>query len=393
MVLRTFPCLTHSFVFLIVAGLTPALAFDPPVTPPGQSKKPAKITWLTPKHSVGEALLANRQVEIEFTASRDLEKIVAWLTPSLAEFLKVEPEALDSVPKDTPTKLKLSLLVDSLPHTVGGTLHLRPTGAENDTVRRTLPPPFPVNVKVPGSDDDDEEATVNAVVGAADYDAESVAPGGIVSVFGQGLGPSELAHLQVGKHGRVTDYLADAQVLFDGIAGPILAARHNQVNVVVPFETAGESEVEVMVTYKGLVGNPVLVPLHAAAPALFTLHGLGHGRGAILNEDLTLNSPENPAPRGSVIMLFATGAGLYKEGTPTGAIVSDQLPHVLETVQVLIGGVAGTVEYAGGAPTLVSSVVQINVRISMDTPTGDAVPVQLVAGDRASKAQVTVAIR
>ena len=45
--------------------------------------------------------------------------------------------------------------------------------------------------------------------------------------------------------------------------------------------------------------------------------------------------------------------------------------------------------YAGAAPGLTAGVLQVNVRIPVDAPTG-AVPVSLVAGTKSSPANVTI---
>ena len=44
-------------------------------------------------------------------------------------------------------------------------------------------------------------------------------------------------------------------------------------------------------------------------PGIFTATGTGQGQAAVLNQDGTYNSPSNPAPRGSVIVFYAVGAG------------------------------------------------------------------------------------
>ena len=45
------------------------------------------------------------------------------------------------------------------------------------------------------------------------------------------------------------------------------------------------------------------------APGIFTLTASGRGQGAILNQDYSVNSAGNRAPKGSVVMIFGTGEG------------------------------------------------------------------------------------
>ena len=53
----------------------------------------------------------------------------------------------------------------------------------------------------------------------------------------------------------------------------------------------------------------LLVSAPDAAPAIFTTDGSGAGQGAIVNQNSTANSPSNPAEKGSIIIVFAGGAG------------------------------------------------------------------------------------
>ena len=63
----------------------------------------------------------------------------------------------------------------------------------------------------------------------------TVAPGEIVSVFGVGLGPDQPALAQPSSSGLVSTRLGGTQVLFDGVAAPLLYVGPNQINAVVPY--------------------------------------------------------------------------------------------------------------------------------------------------------------
>ena len=237
-----------------------------------------------------------------------------------------------------------------------------------------------------------EEADPAAVVGAADFLDDPVAPGEIVTVFGKGLGPkNETAIMARDSRGRAADYLADTQVLFDGIPAPVIFVTDQQVSVVVPFDVAGRPTVEMLLTHLDQISPPVELVVQAISPALFSLDASGQGPGAILNQDLTLNSAANPAPRGSVVMLYGTGSGLWRRGNIDGEFVSELLEPE-KPVRVEIGGVEVPVPYAGGAPGLINAVIQVNAEITLDVPRGDAVPIVLTVGEESSKAVVTVSI-
>lgn len=234
------------------------------------------------------------------------------------------------------------------------------------------------------------------IVNAASFLPGPVAPGEIVSLFGAGLGPEAPVAFRLGNDLTVAKELAGVRVLFDGAPAPVLAASAGQVNAIVPYGVSGRTETRVRVEYQGRRTAEVVVPVAAAAPALFTLDASGAGPGAILNQDYTVNSAANPAPRGSVIQIFATGGGETRPAGVDGRVASPvfgPIPTQALGVSVTIGGQAAPVEYAGAAPELVAGVMQVNAVVPENAPSGSAVPVVLTVGGIASPATATVAIR
>lgn len=207
------------------------------------------------------------------------------------------------------------------------------------------------------------------------------------------MGPSTLAGLQLDNSGLVAAFVSGTRVLFDGNLAPIVYTQANQVSAVVPYSVASKRSVQAQVEYQGQRSSAVALSVAAASPGLFTIDASGTGQGAILNQDNTLNSAANPASRGSIIVLYATGEGQTDPAGVDGKPAAPPLPAPLLTVSVMIGGVNAGVEYAGGAPGLVAGVMQINVRIPASAPTGDAIPIQLHIGSASSQAAVTLAVK
>jgi uncharacterized protein (TIGR03437 family) len=380
----------------------PATPGGPPAS--GPQLGTARVNWGVSSVELSTGLREEGTVEVPFEVTSELRGAGPWLTPSLSPYISVSWDAPETLMPGETYVLTLTLENGDVPQTLGGTLHLRQFGAA-DELRRTYPTPLAVSIKPSGTngeepengengeEEPETEAEVDAVTGAADFRTDGVAPGQIISIFGRGLGPAKLASLTVGANGRVTDYLGDTQVLVNGVASPVLAAVASQINAVVPFAVAGQPEAEIIVTHQGRVSNGVRVPLHATAPALFTMRGLGHGQAAVLNEDGTLNSAGNPAPRGSVITFYGTGLGLYKQSFTGGEVVTASLPEPVHPVSVTLGGVPASLQYVGGAPGMVSAVVQFNVAVPGNAPVGDAVQVLVYVGGRTSRANVTIAVK
>jgi uncharacterized protein (TIGR03437 family) len=117
-----------------------------------------------------------------------------------------------------------------------------------------------------------------------------------------------------------------------------------------------------------------------AAPALFVT-GASSGQAVALNQDGSANSPENPAARGSVVVLYGTGEG------KTNSAGNPELP-----VALTIGGTAAEILYAGQAPGF-PGLFQINARVpGAFTPRG-ILPVLLIVGTSASQSGVTIAVK
>src|ERR1017187_10736685 len=81
---------------------------------------------------------------------------------------------------------------------------------------------------------------VTAVVSAASFTSSAIAPGELVTIFGNSIGPSAPVGLVV-ESGKVETSLTGLTVGFDGTLAPLLYATAGQINAVVPFAVAGKS--------------------------------------------------------------------------------------------------------------------------------------------------------
>ena len=234
------------------------------------------------------------------------------------------------------------------------------------------------------------------VVDGASAQAGALVPGKIVVLYGDRVGPATLASSPISGSGRLSSNVGNTQVLFDGLAAPLLYSSSGQVAAIVPYALDGKSGTQVQVRYGTLTSDAVAMPVAATGPSVFTADLSGIGQGVILNQDVvTVNSAAKPADKGSIVVIYATGEG---QTTPLG--VDGQLangpfypkPPPGVQVQVNIGGIPAEVLYAGAAPSLVAGVMQLNVRIPANVASGN-VPVDIVVGTAHSQTGVTVAVK
>jgi uncharacterized protein (TIGR03437 family) len=165
---------------------------------------------------------------------------------------------------------------------------------------------------------------IRSAVNAATFEATPLVAGSLGTLFGSRFS------------GR------DLSVTFDGVPASVLFSRDDQINLLVPAQVSGRSVSQVVVKVDGVASAPLAVPLAAFAPGIF----------GTLNQDYTINGPNNAAPVGTVIQVFATGLPENISVTVLARV------HDRDAALPL---------YAGPAPGF-PGVQQVNVRIPDDLP-------------------------
>lgn len=239
--------------------------------------------------------------------------------------------------------------------------------------------------------------TITSIGNAGSYATGAISPGEVITIFGTALGPSAPVQLTLTANGKVSTNLGNVQVLVNGIASPLIYVSSTQVSAVVPYEVAIFQTAQVYVTFLGQSSNAMQVGVATTAPGLFTANASGTGPGAILNQNLSVNSPSNPAAKGSVIAIYLTGEGQTSPQGVTGSVTQalaapPYTPQPLLPVAVLINGSPAAIQFAGEAPGLVAGVMQINVTIPSGTPSG-AQSLLVSIGGRNSQNGVTVSVQ
>jgi len=178
------------------------------------------------------------------------------------------------------------------------------------------------------------------------------------------------------------------------VQAPLLFVGPNQINFQVPPGITSGSAIPAQLTKPD--GTTLLTTLNitATAPGIFSVLQNGQGQAAVLNQENSANFGTNPAARGSVIQIFATGAGAttptLMPGEPAPASGN---PLVLTNVQptVTIGGQMAQVQFSGMAPGFVG-LWQINAVVPQSVTPGFAVPLVISAGGATSNT-VTIAVQ
>lgn len=233
-----------------------------------------------------------------------------------------------------------TIRIDALPGTLAPGTYNATLTVDAGTIAGTQTVPVTLTITAAGP-------AIQSVVNSATFQAAPVSPGSIASVMGTALS---------GKNVTVT---------FDGVPGQVLYDGATQINVVLPAGLGSRTTTQMVVTVDGNISQSTAVPLAPFSPGIF--------QNGVLNQDYSVNGPNQAAPRGSIIQIFATG--LSGNGT----------------LSATINGVAiSQPYYAGPAPSL-PGVQQVDLVIPDDL-TGSTAQVAVCAAATATNVVCSPAV-
>ncbi|MGC9970377.1 MAG: hypothetical protein ABSE56_07290 [Bryobacteraceae bacterium] len=227
---------------------------------------------------------------------------------------------------------------------------------------------------------------IDAVVNAADFTA-AVAPGSLISVFGQNLSPVNLASAEM----PLPTALGDSCLTVNGALVPMLFVSPTQVNAQLPYNLDGN--VTIVLHTPGGVSDNFVITMADAAPGVFTaiLDGTGFTVPTVVRAaNNLLVTPSNPVHRGDAIVIYLTGLGRTLPEVVAGAPAPWEPLAVAElAVELDLGGVALPVLYAGLTPGY-AGLYQINAQVPSWVPTGMSVRLTIRQGTSSTSLSVRV---
>ena len=236
----------------------------------------------------------------------------------------------------------------------------------------------------------------NTIVSTSSFENGLLAPGDQVSLFGVNLGPVSGVRADATK--PLPTSLGQTTVTFDGTAAPLYYVSDAFVIAQVPTSLTPLSTARVQVTSATGSSVPVVLPVVATKPGIFTYEAGGKGQAKAINEDGSLNGDgsvngsDKPAAPRSVISIYATGLGPVDPPIGQGAPApGSPLSRLTLPITANIGGRSAAVTFAGAAPGQVG-VYQVNLIVPELTPSG-AVRIVLSVDGNTSQNGVTIQVR
>jgi len=227
---------------------------------------------------------------------------------------------------------------------------------------------------------------ITAVVNAADGKLP-VAPGGLISVYGQQMAPVNIATKEI----PLPTALGESCLTVNGVAVPVLFVSGQQINGQLPFNVDGNAQMTLHTP--GGISDNFNFSILPAAPAVFRSGAAGpqSGLATITRADNgELVTPTNPVHPGDSIVIWATGLGRTSPAIDAGmAAPSDPLADAVIQPTVMLGGVALDVQYAGLVPGSVG-LYQINAAVPRSAPPGLSMPLVIAQGGSSTSLDVRV---
>jgi uncharacterized protein (TIGR03437 family) len=218
---------------------------------------------------------------------------------------------------------------------------------------------------------------------SAAFTPAPVGIGSLISVFGSGFASRTYAAGST----PLPRSLGGASLLVNDQPIPLIYVSPNQINAQLSnYTPVGIAKIRAVCG--GVESNIEEVEVALFAPAIFTW---GSNRGAIVNQDNSLNTAQNAAPRGSVVTIYGTGPGPVAGVGDAYAAPADPPATTALQPSLVIGGREARVLFSGLAPGFVG-LWQINAAVPPDAPTGADIPLQITIGRRSSNT-VAIAVR
>jgi uncharacterized protein (TIGR03437 family) len=235
---------------------------------------------------------------------------------------------------------------------------IEPDGSQDGRVRDR----FTIEPRIPLTGDPPKLST-EGIVNAASFTAVNpgVAPGAIVSLFGQNLA---LRERQVSSPLPLPTQLIGTTVTVNGRLLPLFYVSPGQINAQLLYGMQGRVTLQVSTP----IGTTTDVPLTIldTAPGIFTLSP----DPAVVHQNGTLVSSASPAQASETISIFLTGLGEVN-GTASAGDAAPSSPLLTATAPVLVQIGAQTIppSFAGLTPSF-AGLYQVNVQIPAGLASG-----------------------
>jgi uncharacterized protein (TIGR03437 family) len=200
-----------------------------------------------------------------------------------------------------------------------------------------------------------------------------VAPGSLITVFGEKLAP----HYEIGPASPLSQAIAGVSLVVGNRILPLMFVSPEQINAQLPRDLPpGEHTLHVIRIGEAPIEGKFTVV--ACAPGLFGQTYDDQEFVVALHEDGSAVTPQSPARKGELVSVYGTGFGAYKLFLAEGFAAPPTSPFELqEDVQISTGEHQPGKDWAGAAPGMVGTDV---IRFRVTEPMSGNLPLKMRMG-------------
>ncbi len=189
---------------------------------------------------------------------------------------------------------------------------------------------------------------------AGDTPDGTVAPGSIISIYGESLAP----RLEIGPSNPLAQSIADVVVTVNDRILPLLFVSPQQINAQINSDLP-DGDYTLTVRWTGKPDVTGKFRISRDAPGLFSrAAGPQQAYALALHPDGSLVTPDAPAQRGEMVSVYGTGFGPYDRKIIDGFALPGTLsPMLMDPVEVNAAGQSIQPDWSGGATGYVGMVV------------------------------------
>jgi len=169
-----------------------------------------------------------------------------------------------------------------------------------------------------------DHTSAGCLVHGATLQITAIAPGTIMALFGDRLGPENGTSFG-SQDGHVPFQTAGTSVTVDGQAAPVLYAQNAQINFITPWSMRTDGTRVPICATSGGDTSCLYASATGAQPGFFSVQT---NVIAAINQDGTINSEQHPALPGSYVSVYLTGAGQIEGPVVDGGIAGSDLHSI-----------------------------------------------------------------
>lgn len=206
----------------------------------------------------------------------------------------------------------------------------------------------------------------------------AVAPGSIISIYGQGLAPS----LAVGPVNPLSQTINGVTVTVNDLILGLMFVSPQQINAQVP-SSLSDGQYTLSVLVAGQAPLTATFTVSRDAPGLFFNTVNSQDYALALHPDGSPVTTESPAAAGETISLLGTGFGPYAATVVDGFFPPNPAPALADSLTITIGGQTPAPAWSGAAAGFVG-IASTSFQVPSGLPSGTSVPLNVSVNGVAS---------